>query len=398
MNIAVVKETFPGEQRVALVPSALAPLLKAGMEVLVETGAGEAAGFSDAEYEQKGATVVSSRADAFAADIILQVRSLGANQEAGRADLASMRSGATLIGMCDPLGEPTAIAEVAATGITQFALELVPRTTRAQAMDVLSSMATIAGYRAVLLAASESPKIFPMLTYAAGMLRPSHVFVLGVGVAGLRAIATAKMLGAVVYAHDIRPNSREEVESVGAKFIELEFGAEDSQDAGGYAKQMGEDFYQAQRKLIAEKAAECDVLITTAAIPGRRSPLLVTADAVKGMAAGSVIVDLAAERGGNCELTVADQRIVQHGVTLLGPTNLPSEIPQDASQMFASNCVKFLLNLVKEGTLAMDLDDDIICNTLVARDGEVVHPRIRELLKLGPMEPSAENLPAEPEE
>jgi len=256
-------------------------------------------------------------------------------------------------------------------------------------------MATIAGYRAVLLAAAEIPKMFPMVTYAAGMLRPARVFVLGAGVAGLRAIATARSLGAVVEAHDIRPTSREEVESVGAKFVELQLDSNDTQDEGGYAKQMGDEFYQKQRELIAETAAESDVVIATAAIPGKRSPLLVTAEAVAGMEDGSVIVDLAAAGGGNCELTQPDDRVVGHGVTIFGPTNLPSAIPAHASEMFANNCVQFLLNMLADGRLEIDLEDQIIRDTLTARDGEVVHGRIRDLLDMPPL-PSRSETEDEP--
>lgn len=385
MILAALKETYPGERRVAMVPSVVGQLAKKGIDVVIETGAGAAAGFPDELYESKGARVVGSRRDAFeAADVAARVRLLGANGEHGKEDLAPSRSGQVVLGMCDPLGEPEAFRAAAATGAQVFALELIPRITRAQSMDVLSSMATVAGYRAVLLAAVELPKLFPMVTYAAGMLRPAHVFVIGAGVAGLRAIATAKQLGAVVHGHDIRPTSREEVESVGAKFVELPLEGE-TQDAGGYAKQLTEADYERQREIIAEQCAGSDVVITTAAIPGRRSPLLVTADAVRRMAPGAVIVDLAAERGGNCELTKADERVVEHGVTILGPTNLPSETPAHASEMFANNVAKFLLNMSDDGQLQVDREDEIVAGTLVTCDGEVVHPRIRELLGMEPM-------------
>ena len=383
MRVGIAKETFPGESRVALVPSSVPRLVKAGLQVVVEHGAGAEAGFRDDEYKDKGAST-GSRDDVFAADAVLQVRSLGANLEAGRADLNVIRSGQVIIGMCDPLGQPQAVRDLAEAGATVFALEIIPRITRAQSMDVLSSMATIAGYRAVLLAAAELPRMFPMVTFAAGMLRPAKVFVIGAGVAGLRAIATAKQLGAVVQAHDIRPTSREEVQSVGAKFVELELDA-DTQDAGGYAKQLTDADYDRQRELIADVAAESDIIITTAAIPGRRSPLLVTAKAVQGMSPGSVIVDLAAERGGNCELTQADQRIVEHGVTILGPTNTPSEVPNDASTMYSNNLTRLLLAITKDGELVLDMDDEIISGTLVAHQGEVTHPRLREMLELPPL-------------
>lgn len=396
MKVGILKETFPGERRVALIPANVPQLAKAGLEVIVESGAGAAAGLPDAEYAEKGATLASSRQEVFAADILLQIRSLGANPEAGRADLDSIREGQMVIGMCDPLGNAAAIQEMAARGCTQFALELIPRITRGQAMDVLSSQATIAGYRAVLTAAQELLKMFPMMTTAAGTLSPAKSFVIGAGVAGLQAIATSKRLGAIVRAYDVRPAVREQCESLGAKFVEMELETSEAEDAGGYAKQLGEEFYQKQRELMAEVVAESDVVITTAAIPGKQSPLLITADAVKGMPEGSVIIDLAAERGGNCELTKADERVVEHGVTILGPTNLPSELPLHASQMFANNCVKFLQNMMnKEKQIELDREDEIVAGTLVAHGGEVVHGRIRELLGLDPLETPAEEQPAE---
>src|SRR4029079_3843892 len=308
--------------------------------------------------------IVASRDEALSADIVLQVRSLGTNLQAGRPDVSRLHAGQFVIGMCDPLGEPQAAAEIAKTGATLFALELIPRTTRAQAMDVLSSMTTLAGYRAVLLAAVELPKILPLMMTAAGTLTAARVFVIGVGVAGLSAIATAKRLGAVVRAYDVRPACREQVESLGAKFVELPLQTQQAEAAGGYAQVQDEAFYQRQRELLGDVVAESDVVISTAAIPGKQSPLLVTAEAVARMQPGSVIVDLGAERGGNCALTKADQRVVAHGVTILGPTNLPSEVPYHASQMFSANVTAFLLNLVKQGQLAMNLEDPIIRDTL----------------------------------
>jgi NAD(P) transhydrogenase subunit alpha len=386
MKIAVVKETYPQERRVALVPAAVAALIKLDQQVLVEAGAGVASGFSDDDYQEKGAQIVASRGEAFAADIVLQVRSLGANPAAGRADLEMMRDGQIVIGMSDPLGNPQAAGDLASAGATHFALELIPRITRAQSMDVLSSQATIAGYRAVLIAAMELPKMFPMMMTAAGTLSPARVFVIGAGVAGLQAIATAKRLGAVVHAYDVRPAVKEQCESLGAKFVEMELDAAESEDAGGYAKEMDEDFYRRQRELMTKVVAESHVVVTTAAIPGKKSPLLVTADAVRQMAAGSVIVDLAAERGGNCELSQADRRVEEHGVTVFGPTNLPSEVPAHASQMFANNCVNFLKNMAnKEKQIEINMDDEIVAGTIVTRGGEVVHARVRELLGLEPL-------------
>ena len=385
MKVAVVRETFPGEKRVALLPANIAQLAKRQIQVVVEAGAGVAAGFSDAEYDEAGAEIAADRASLADAEVIVQVRSLGANQEQGRNDLPHFRSGQIVIGMSDPLSSAEVLAELAETGVTHFALELIPRITRAQSMDVLSSMATIAGYRAVLMGSLELPKMFPLMMTAAGTLTAARVFVIGAGVAGLQAIATARRLGAVVHAYDLRPQVREQVESLGVKFVEMELETDDAEGQGGYAKQMDEAFYQRQRELMASVVAESDVVVTTAAIPGRPSPLLVTADAVKNMRPGSVIVDLAAERGGNCELTVADERVEQHGVILYGPTNLPSEVPTHASQMFGNNVTNFLLNLIKEGEVQMDFDDEIIHDTLAVHDGQVFNARLRDMLGLEPL-------------
>jgi H+-translocating NAD(P) transhydrogenase subunit alpha len=375
MKVAAIKETFPGERRVALVPADVAKLVKSGLQVLIESGAGDSAGFADQAYQTKGAQIASSRADAASADLVIGVRIADSSLEA-----AGLRSGQTLVGLCDPLGEPQAAAKFAAAGATLFALELIPRTTRAQSMDVLSSMTTLAGYRAVLLAAVELPRIFPLMMTAAGTLTAARVFIIGVGVAGLSAIATAKRLGAVVRAYDVRPACREQVESLGAKFVELPLETTQAETAGGYAQAQDEAFYRRQRELLGDVVAESDVVITTAAIPGKQSPLLVTAEAVARMQPGSVIVDLGAERGGNCALTKADERVVAQGVTILGPTNLPSEVPYHASQMFSANVTAFLLNLTRQGQLVINCDDPIIAETLVARGGQVVLSRVRELL------------------
>jgi len=377
MKVAVLRETYPGERRVALTPANLAALAKAGAEVVVESGAGAAAGFPDAEYADKGAQIAATRQEAMAAEVVVQVRCLGANAEAGQADLAHLRAGQIVIGMCDPLGAPEAVRQVAQTGASLFALELIPRITRAQSMDVLSSMATIAGYRAVLLAAVELPKMFPLMMTAAGTLTAARAFVIGAGVAGLQAIATAKRLGAIVSAYDVRTACREQVASLGGKFIELEIEAGQSEDKGGYAKAMGDEFYRRQRELMARVVADSDIAVTTAAIPGKKSPVLITKEAVEGMRPGSVIVDLAAERGGNCELSQADRRVEHRGVLILGPTNLASEIPHPASLMFSNNVTKFLQNLIKGGQVNLNLQDEIIRETLAAQDGQVVHPRIR---------------------
>ena len=384
MKVSVAKESFPGEHRVALVPGSLAPLTKAGYEILVQQGAGETAGFPDSQFIEKGAQIVPSRSEVFAADIVLQVRSFGANQEAGREDLGRMREGQTVIGMCDPLGAAESARPVAETGATQMALELIPRITRAQSMDVLSSMATVAGYRAVLLAAVRLPKMFPLMMTAAGTLTPARVFVIGAGVAGLQAIATARRLGAVVQAYDVRPAVREQVESLGARFVELTLDTGQSEDKGGYAKALGEEFYQKQRELMAEVVAESDVAITTAAIPGRPSPLLITSSAVSGMAPGSVIIDLATERGGNCEPSQPAQTIIHDGVTVMGPTNLSSQVPNHASQMYAKNITTFLLNMTKDGQLNFNMEDEIVRDTLVTRDRQIVNPRLCEILGIDP--------------
>jgi H+-translocating NAD(P) transhydrogenase subunit alpha len=380
MIIAVPRETYPGERRVALIPASVPALVKAGLDVLIEAGAGLDTGYTDQHYAERGAMIASTRDEAFAGDVLLQVRAAGANSQVGRADLERYRPGQVVIGMCDPLGAPELAAEMAARNVTLFALELLPRITRAQSMDVLSSQATVAGYRAVLLAAGALPKMFPMLITAAGTLNAAKVLVVGAGVAGLQAIATAHRLGASVSGYDVRPAVKEQVQSLGARFVEMELATASAEAKGGYAQQMDEDFYRRQRELMARVVADSDVVITTAAVPGKKSPILVTAEMVAKMARGSVIVDLAAERGGNCELTKPDQTVVTHEVTILGPTNLPAEVPQHASQMYAKNISTFALNLVKEKQVQINLDDEIIRDTLIARDGQIVNPRIQELL------------------
>lgn len=384
MTIGVLKETHPKEQRVALVPDGVATLIKSNHSVLVETGAGIASGYTDAAYTARGAKQASRSEVLSSADILLYIRTLGANPKAGKADVSSYKVGQTIIGSADPLGNPEASNELAATGVSLFALELIPRITRGQSMDILSSMAMIAGYKAVLMAATELPRMFPMSMTAAGTVTPARVFVIGAGVAGLQAVATAKRIGAVVRAYDVRPAVKEQIESLGGKFVEMPL--DSGEGTGGYAREMGEEFYRKQRQLMAEVVAESDVVITTAAIPGKKSPVLVTAEMVKTMPHGSVIIDLAAERGGNCELSRADERVVEVGVTILGPTNLPSTVPFHASQLYSKNLTNFLkLILTKEGALNIDLNDEIVRETLVCRDGEVVLPRMRELLNLTPL-------------
>lgn len=381
MKIGIPKESSRGERRVALIPDSVAALKKGDHEVMVETGAGAEAGFPDESYRDKGATIVADRTEVFgSADLIFQVRGPGANPKGGDADLALMKAGQTVIAQFDPLSEPESVKKLAERKVVALSLELMPRITRAQSMDVLSSQATVAGYKAVLVAAEVAPRMFPMFMTAAGTVRPAHVLIVGAGVAGLQAIATAKRLGAIVRAYDVRAEVKEQIESLGAKFVEMELDAGDAQDKGGYAKDMGEDFLKKQRELMTRVVAESHIVITTAAIPGKKSPVIVTADMVKGMMPGSVIVDLAAERGGNCELTKLDRTVVKHGVTILGPSNLPSTVPFHASQMFAKNCTNFLKELTKDGQLAIDMENEVHAGTLLTRDGEVVHPKIRELL------------------
>ncbi len=383
MIIGVPRESFPGERRVALVPAAIPNLTKTGLEVVVETGAGAAAGYPDADYAAKGAKIAADRAEVFrAADIVVQILCYGSNDKTGKADVPLFRSGQVLIGFLRPLGSIETIQEIAAKGVTSFSVELMPRTTRAQSMDVLSSMATICGYKAVVLAADTSPRIFPMLTTAAGTITPGRVFVIGAGVAGLQAIATARRLGAVALAYDLRPAAKEQVQSLGGRFVELPIEAKDAEDARGYARAQDETFYKRQRELLGKVVAESDVVITAAVIPGKKPPILVTKEMVASMAPGSVIVDLAGERGGNCELTRPGEIVVEHGVTIIGWFNLASTVPYHASQMYARNVTAFLLHLVKDGKLQLNMDDEIVRETMLTRGGEVVNARIREFFSL----------------
>ena len=377
MRVGVPRETWPGETRVALIPAAVPALVKAGLDVAVESGAGAAAGFIDEMYSAQGATLVP-RAELFkTSDIVLQVRSIP-------AEAPLLRTGQAVIGFADPLGNPQAIRDVAKTGINLFSMELMPRITRAQSMDALSSMATIAGYKAVLLAATTLPRMFPMLMTAAGTISPARVFIMGAGVAGLQAISTARRLGAKVEAYDVRPAVKEQVQSLGAKFVELPLESADSEDKGGYAKAQDEAFYKRQREMMLKVVAASDVVITTALIPGQRAPILLTTEMVEAMAPGSVVVDLAAERGGNCELTKPDQTVTHRGVTILGPSNPPALVPYHASQMYSKNITTFLAHLLgKDGAaqpaLPINADDEITRETLLTRGGEVVHARVRTL-------------------
>jgi H+-translocating NAD(P) transhydrogenase subunit alpha len=383
MIVGVPKETYPHERRVALVPSAVPSLTKAGLEVVVETGAGDEAGYRDAAYVEKGAQIQPTRTGVFeSADIIVQVLCYGANDITGKADLPLFHKDQVVIGFLRPLGSAEVVQQIAATGVTSFAVELVPRTTRAQSMDALSSMATISGYKAVLMAADALPRIFPMLTTAAGTITPARVLVMGVGVAGLQAIATSRRLGAVVSAYDLRPAVKEQVQSLGARFVELPIEAKNAQDARGYGTAQDEAFYARQRELLTKVVSESDVVITTAVVPGKKAPVLVTTEMVKGMAPGSVIFDLAAERGGNCESTKPGQTVIEHGVTIIGAVNVASGVPYHASQTYARNITTFLLHMTKEGKLQINLEDDIIRETLLTRGGEVVNTRVREFLSL----------------
>jgi proton-translocating NAD(P)+ transhydrogenase subunit alpha len=383
MIVGVPREIFPGERRVALVPAVLPSLAKVGVEVVVEAGAGIEAGYPDAEYAAKGAKVIADRAEVFrVADIVTQVLCYGSNDRTGKADVPFYHRGQVLVGFLRPLGSAETMQEIATTGVTSFSVELMPRTTRAQSMDALSSMATISGYKAVLIAADTLPKLFPMLTTAAGTITPARVLILGCGVAGLQAIATARRLGAVVSAYDLRPVVKEQVQSLGARFVELAVEAKDAQDARGYATAQDESFYRKQRELLGKVIAENDVVITAAVVPGKKSPVLVTKEMVAGMAPGSLIVDLAAERGGNCELTQPGEKITHNGITIIGWFNLASTVPYHASQMYAKNLTTFLLLLVKDGKLQINTQDDIVRETLLTHGGEVVNARLREFFSM----------------
>jgi NAD(P) transhydrogenase subunit alpha len=398
MTAGIITESAPNERRVALVPSALSILTKTGVDLLMQSGAGAQAGFPDSEYTEKGVRMAPNREAVFAAaDVILAVRTPGANPETGAADLALLRRGQTLIGFGEPLTAVDAARALAEQGVTFLAMELMPRITRAQSMDALSAMATIAGYKATLIAADNLPRMFPMLMTAAGTVAPARVLVIGAGVAGLQAIATARRLGAVVSGYDIRPAVKEQIESLGARFVVLnieagagkdaaENAAENAEDKGGYAKAMGEDFYRRQREALANVLAEQQVVITTAAVPGRKAPVLITREMAARMAPGSIIVDIAAGvpygSGGNCELTRPGETVEAGGVRIFGPVNLPSTIPYHASQLYARNIATFLKYLIKDGKVALNREDEIVRETLVTYAGEVVHARVREALGL----------------
>ncbi len=388
--VGVPAETFPDERRVALAPANVAVMKKAGVDVLIQTGAGTPAGYADDEFVAAGAELVADRDDIFErADIILQVRTAGANSEAGAEDRDRLRAGQTLIGMCDPLLGAETMRDLAERNVTSYALELLPRITRAQSMDVLSSQASIAGYKAVLTAAAHLPRMCPMMMTAAGTIAPARIFVLGAGVAGLQAIATAKRLGAVVWSYDVRPAVKEEVLSLGAKFLEIELVKTGDNQSGGYAQEMDEEFYRRQRQAMMEVIQESDVIITTAAIPGRKAPVLVTEEMVEHMPNGSIIVDLAAETGGNCVLTKPREVIVEHGVTIDGAINVPSTVPYHSSQMYGRNITTFLLHLLKDEASDGQSDDEILRETIVTHGGEVVNARVRDALGLPSLDSEA---------
>jgi NAD(P) transhydrogenase subunit alpha len=377
MKVGIPKESLQGEKRVALVPNVVPMLSRLGLDVVVESGAGESAGYSDAEFQGVQAQILKTTAEVYSAsDIVLKVRA----SEVGETEISLMKQNHTVIGLFDPLGSPQVANLISKTGATSFALELVPRISRAQSMDALTSQATITGYKSVLMAADKLPKMFPMLMTAAGTITPAKVFVIGAGVAGLQAIATANRLGAVVSGYDVRPAVKDQVESLGATFIEIELEIVDSEEAGGYAQAMGEEFYDLQRKLLTAVVSESDVVITTAAIPGKPAPVLITTEMVKQMKSGSIIVDLAAETGGNCELTKAGEEVEEFNVSVIGTVNLASSIPYHASQMYARNQLAFLRNMVKESSLNIDMSDQIIQESLLTKDGKVVNGRVAELL------------------
>jgi len=385
--IGITRELVAGEQRVSMCPENIRLLTEAGIDFWVEQNAGVCAGFSDNDYLSAGAKIIAERSAIFAkADIILQVQSFGANSQNAEQDLQLLRPQQIVIGMMDPLAAPQAAQQVADTKATAVALELVPRISRAQSMDVLSSMATLAGYRSVLLGAEAAPRILPMLMTAAGTLQPARVLIMGVGVAGLQACATAKRLGAVVEAYDVRPAAREQIISVGATPVELDLPTESSEGAGGYAKQQSEEFLRRQREQMTEVVARQDIVITTAAVPGAKSPILVTEDMVKAMKPGSVVVDMAAERGGNCELTQLGETVVEYGVSILAPQNMASDVAYHASQMYGKNMQTLLELIVQDGEINLDFEDEIIAGTVVAHNGEVTHPHIRKLLDLPVLE------------
>lgn len=387
MKVGIPKETSASERRVAIVPASVAALMKAGLDVRVETSAGLAAGFDDDAYTGRGATIVPDRAALYGeCDAILQVRTPGANGEGADQEIALLRPGQSLIGFADALTAHDATRSVADRGVSLYAMELMPRTTRAQTMDALSSQANLVGFKSVILAAAKLGKILPMMMTAAGTIQPARVFVVGAGVAGLQAIATAKRLGALVSAFDVRPAVKEQVESLGARFVELPLDTAAAEDKSGYAKAQSDEQIARQREMMARVVAESDIVITTAAVPGKRAPVLIGRDMVDKMAPGSVIVDVAAERGGNCELTRPGETIEHNGVTIIGDDNLPASAAHHASQMYSNNVTNFVKHILKDGRFSTDRSDEIIAGTLVCHDGQIVNKQVRELMGMPPQE------------
>jgi len=380
LTVGVPKETAEGERRVALVPGDIRALNKVGFEVVVESGAGVSSGFPDARYAQHGGRIAASRAELESANVIVQVRACAADPLEPLRVSQQLQANQILIALCDPLWDPKPMGALAERHVTSFALELMPRISRAQSMDVLSSMATIVGYKAVLLAANASPRMFPMMMTAAGTLTPARVFVIGAGVAGLQAISTARRLGAIVSGYDVRPAAKEQIQSVGGRAVDLGVDSPNAEAQGGYARAMDDDFYRRQRAAMAKFVGGSDVVITTASVPGKKAPVLVTGEMVAGMAPGSVLVDVAAERGGNCQVTRPGQTVDVGGVTVIGLVNIPSTVAHHASQMFSRNVTAFLVHLRQQGLPNTDRTDEIVRETMVTDSGEVVHPLVRESL------------------
>jgi NAD(P) transhydrogenase subunit alpha len=384
MKVAILKEILPGENRVAAIPETVDKMIKGGLEVIVESTAGQAAYIADADYEKVGAKIAADPAAALqGADLILKIQRPLFNEKAAKHEVDMMKEGAIFIALLQPLTYPDAVQKLAERKVTAFAMDLIPRITRAQRMDVLSSMSSIAGYKAVLLAANAFGKLIPMMTTAAGTLPPAKALILGAGVAGLQAIATAKRLGAVVEAFDTRPAVKEQVKSLGAEFVELDLGDEQAEDAGGYAKELSAEFYKKEKELIHQRVKLADLVISTALIPGKKAPILITTDMLKEMKKGSVIVDMAVEQGGNCEGSKAGETVIEHGVTIIGATNLPSTLPIHASQMYAKNMLNFLLHLYVNKELKLDLNDEITKGSLVTYKGEIVHPGTKQIIASG---------------
>jgi NAD(P) transhydrogenase subunit alpha len=383
MIVGVPKESYPVERRVALIPGFVERVKKLGLDVIVQKDAGDAAGFADHLYVEQGARIVSNRRELYgSSDIILQVRAAAANPARGAADIRLMKTGSVLIGFLEPYASGDMLQVLAKSRVSSFAMELIPRITRAQDMDALSSMASIAGYRAALMAACALPRMYPMLITAAGTIVPARVFVIGAGVAGLQAIATAHRVGAVVSAYDVRPAVREQVQSLGAKFLEIELDTDGAEKSDGYAQDMGEEYYRRQRELMARVIAESDVVITTAAVPGKKAPLLISEEMVKGMEPGAVIVDLVAEQGGNCACTVPGETVTRHGVTVIGPVNLTSTVPYHASQLYSKNITSFLGVVMKEGQVDTECRDEIACESLLTKEGRLVNLKVQSALGL----------------